>query len=180
VTPRVLRPALHASTALVLLTLFRSWHLLRLTLLAGGLVALVVETVRLGRPGVAAGFERLVPVFRATEARRPSGAGWLFVAYALVAWLPPPAPAAGVLAGALADPAAALVGGRWGRGPGKSWPGTIAALVVGSGVLLAWGLPLRAALAGGALGAVLERWSGPSNDNLLIAPGVGLAVWLLV
>ena len=177
-TPRVLRSALHVSTALVLLTLLDSWQLLKLTLLAGGVVALVVETVRLRSPAMAGGLQRLVPVFRAAEARRPSGAAWLFVAYALVAWLPPPAPAAAVLAGALADPAAALVGGRWGRGAAKSWPGTGAALAVGSLALLVWGLPLHTALAAGALGAALERWS-PFNDNLLIAPGVGLVVWLL-
>jgi dolichol kinase len=180
VTPRVLRSALHASTALALLTLLDSWQLLKLTLLAGGAAALVVETVRLRSPAVAGGLQRLVPVFRAPEARRPSGAAWLFVAYALVAWLPAPAPAAGLLAGALADPAAALVGGRWGGGAAKSWPGTIAALLVGALALLAWGLPAPAAVAGGAFGAALERWSGPFNDNLLIAPGVGLVVWLLV
>ena len=54
-----------------------------------------------------------------------------------------------------------------------------AALVAGSVALLAWGLPVHAALAGGALGAAGERWSGPCNDNILIAPGVGLVVWLL-
>ncbi len=179
-TPRVLRPTLHASTALVLLTLLDSWQLLKLTLLAGGAVSLVVEAARLGSPAVATGLRRLAPVFRPSETRRPSGAAWLFVAYALVAWLPPPAPAAGVLAGALADPAAALVGTRWGGGAAKSWPGTIAALAVASLALLAWGVPLPVALAGGGLGAALERWSGPFDDNLLIAPGVGLIVWLLV
>ena len=178
-TPRLLRPALHASTALLLFTLLDSWQLLKLTLLAGGVVTLIVETARLASPVVADGLRRLVPVFRAPEGRRPSGAAWLFVAYALVAWLPPPAPAAAVLAGALADPAAALVGSRWGGGAAKSWPGTVAALVVASGALLVWGLPASTALAAGALGAALERWPGPFDDNLLIAPGVGLIVWLL-
>jgi dolichol kinase len=180
VRPRVLRPALHASTALLLLTLLDSWHLLKLTLIAAGAAALVVETARLSSPAVAGGLCRLVPVFRDAEARRPSGAGWLFVAYALAAWLPPPAPAAGLLVGALADPAAALVGGRWGAGVAKSWPGTAAALIVGTGALLAWGLPAPAALAGGVVGAALERWPGPFDDNLLIAPAVGLVAWLLL
>jgi dolichol kinase len=180
VTPRVLRSALHASTALLLLTLLDSWQLLKLTLLAAGATALVVETVRLSSPAVAGGLRRLVPVFRDAEGQRPSGAAWLFVAYALAAWLPPPASAAAVLAGALADPAAALVGGRWGAGVAKSWPGTAAALAVGTAALLAWGLPVSAALAGGVLGAALERWPGPFDDNLLIAPGVGLVVWLLL
>ena len=178
-TPRVLRSVLHASTALLLLTLFHSWHWLRVALVSAGIVALVVEVVRLSSPAAGETLRRLVPVFRPGEARRPSGAAWLFVAYALVAWLPAPAPAAGVMAGALVDPAAALVGGRWGAPAAKSWSGTVAALVTGILVLLAMGLPLRTALAGGVLGAGLERWSGPVNDNLLIAPGVGLLVWLL-
>ena len=41
-TPRVLRSLLHASTALVLLTLLDSPQLLKLTLLAGGIAAMVV------------------------------------------------------------------------------------------------------------------------------------------
>ena len=60
-TPRVLRPLLHASTALVLLTLLDSPKLLKLTLLAGGIAPLVVETVPPRSPAVAGGLERPGP-----------------------------------------------------------------------------------------------------------------------
>jgi dolichol kinase len=179
VRPRVLRPLLHAATALVLLTLLDSWWLLQATVLVGGAAAVLVETLRLTSPVVRDGLSRLVPVFRVSEARRPSGAAWLFVAYALVSWLPPPVPAAAILVGALADPAAALVGGTWGRGAPKSWYGTVAALAVGLTAVMAVGLPVTVAVAAGALGAAAERWPGRFDDNLLIAPAVGLVVWAL-
>jgi hypothetical protein len=42
------------------------------------------------------------------------------------------------------------------------------------------GIPL-VAVVGGAVGAMaLERWSGPLNDNLVVAPGAALIVWLLL
>lgn len=176
----LLRPLLHASTALLLLTLLGSWGLLRGVLLAAGLAAVGFEAVRLGVPSVRELVAKLVPVFRPEEARRPSGAGWLVVSYALVAWLPPPAPLAAVLAGALADPAAAMVGRRLGGGVAKSWPGTLAAFVVGTGALWLGGIAPAAATVAGVVAAALERWPGPFDDNLLIAPGVGLTVWWLV
>jgi len=174
-----LRPLLHAGTALLLLTLLQSWQLLRAVLLLGGLAAVAFEALRLGQPAVRELAGRLVPVFRPDEAARPSGAAWLFVGYALAAWMPPPAPAAAVLAGALADPAAALVGGRFGGGRAKSWPGTIAAFGAATAALWIFGIPPLAAAAAGAAAAALEHWPGPVNDNLLVAPGVGLMVWWL-
>lgn len=174
-----LRPLLHAGTALLLLTLFHSWQALRGALVLGGLVAVAFEVLRLSRPEVRQLAARWVPVFRPHEATRPSGAAWLFVGYALAAWMPAPAPAAAVLAGALADPAAALVGERFGRGRSKSWPGTVAALAVAAGAMWLAGIPPLAAGAAGLAAAALEHWSGPVNDNLLVAPGAGLVVWWL-
>jgi dolichol kinase len=179
VTPGWLRPLLHAATALLLLTLLQSWQALRSTLVLAGLLAVAFETVRLSRADVRDLAARWVPVYRPEEAGRPSGAVWLFIGYALAAWMPVPAPAAAVLAGALADPAAALVGGRFGHGRPKSWPGTAAALTMAAGALLVLGLPPLAVAGGGLAAAALERWSGPINDNLLVAPGVGLVVWWL-
>lgn len=174
-----LRALLHAATALLLVTLLHSWQAFRGTLVLGGLAAVAVEALRLSRPQIRDLLARWVPVFRPHEAARPSGAGWLFVSFALTAWMPAPAPAAAVLAGALADPAAALVGGRFGGGLAKSWPGTVAALTVAAGALWLAGIPPLAAGAAGLVAAALERWSGPVNDNLLVAPGVGLVVWWL-
>lgn len=175
-----LRPALHASTALLLLTVLVSARLFRSVLVVAGLGAVVFEALRLTLPPVRDLAARLVPVFRAGEARRPSGAGWLFLGYALCAWMPLPATLSAVLAGALADPAAAVVGTRWGHGVPKSWPGTVAAFLAGA--LALWVIArLSPAVAATAalVAAVLERWPGRFDDNLLIAPGVGLTVWWL-
>lgn len=174
-----LRPLLHAGTALLLLALLASWQALRGVLVVAGLAAVAFEALRLSLPVVRDLAACWVPVFRPYETGRPSGAGWLFVGYALAAWMPAPAPAAAVLAGALADPAAALVGGRFGRGLPKSWPGTVAAFAVAAGALWVFGIPARAAALAGLAAAALERWSGRVDDNLLIPPGVGLIVWWL-
>lgn len=178
-TPGGLRALLHASTALLLVALVQSWQALRAALVVAAVAAVAFEAVRLTRPAVGAWTARWVPVFRPHEAARPSGAAWLFVGYALAAWMPAPAPAAAVLAGALADPAAALVGGWLGWGQPKSWPGSAAAFVVAAVPVWALGLAPVSAGAAGLAALALERWSGPLNDNLLIAPGVGLVVWWL-
>lgn len=177
----MLRPALHAATALILLTLLESARTFRAALIAAGLAAVIFEALRLALPAVQDLVARLVPVFRQREARRPSGAGWLFLGYALCAWLPLPAGMSAVLAGALADPAAAVVGARFGKGLPKSWAGTLAAFAVAMVALLAVvKLNLPAAVLAALVAALLERWPGPFDDNLLIAPGVGLTVWWLV
>lgn len=175
------RPLLHASTALLLAALLDSWRLFRGVLVATGIAAVLFEAARLHWPAVAAWAARTVPVFRPGEGRKPSGAGWLFLGYALAAWFPPPAPAAAVLAGALADPAAAVIGRRFGAaGARKSWPGTATAFLVAAAAVWVWGAAPPAGLLAGAVAAALERWPGPFDDNLLVAPGVGLVVWWLV
>jgi dolichol kinase len=164
----------------MLLPLLDSARTFRALLLAAGLAAAAFEALRLGFPAVGDLAARLVPVFRPRESSRPSGAMWLFLGYALCAWMPLPASASSVVAGALADPAAAVVGTRFGKGRPKSWPGTLAALVMAAVALWVFvHLPLRLALLAALVAALLERWSGPFDDNLLIAPGVGLTVWWL-
>jgi dolichol kinase len=176
----LLRPALHAGTVIILLPLVDSARTFRAALLAAGLGAVAFEALRLGLPPVRDLAARLVPVFRPREAARPSGAAWLCLGYALCAWMPPTASVSAVLAGALADPAAAVVGTRFGSGGPKSWPGTLAAFVMAAVVLrVVVHLPLSAAVLAGLVAALLERWPGPFDDNLLIAPGVGLTVWWL-
>jgi dolichol kinase len=180
VKSRLLRPALHAGTALLLLALLDSERAFRAVLVVAGLAAVALEALRLGCSPVRDLAARLVPVFRPREAARPSGAAWLFLGYALCAWMPLPATVSAVLAGALADPAAAVVGGRFGRGRPKSWPGTLAVFVMAVVLLrVVVHLHLPPALLAGLVAALLERWPGPFDDNLLIAPGVGLSVWWL-
>jgi dolichol kinase len=170
---------LHASTAGVLLLLLVSSTALRAGTVIVALLAFVFEAVRLIHPAARRAIERGLPVFRPREHTRISGAAWLAVGYAAAAWLPAPAPVAGILAGALADPAGSWIGGRWGGGQRKSGVGTLAVAVVAGAAALMAGITLPAAAACGVLGAALERWPGPLDDNLLVAPGVaGLAALL--
>jgi dolichol kinase len=107
-----------------------------------------------------------------------NGATWLCVGYALASWFPPMAPAGGILVAALADPAAALAGGLAGPSRGKTAHGSVAALMVSLVALWLVGFSWPATLCGAVVGAVLERWPGPLDDNVLIAPGVACVVWL--
>jgi dolichol kinase len=179
VSPDGARRALHVASAVVVLPVLHSITAFRLVALWGATLAASVELLRLSSPRVGRWLAARVPVYRPGETQRPSGAMWLAFGYALAAWVALPAAVAGILAGALADPAAAWCGQRWGRGAGKSWIGSGAVLVVTAGVTMAVGVaPLTAVLAG-LVASALERWSGPVNDNLLIAPGVAVFVALL-
>jgi dolichol kinase len=79
----------------------------------------------------------------------------------------------------VADPAASLVGGRWGGGVPKSWIGTAAALLAAAAMLAALGLSFPSVMAGSLAAAAVERWSRPVDDNLVIAPGVAAVVWIV-
>jgi dolichol kinase len=180
VTGPALRRILHAGTALLLLIVpLFSWDHLRWMLTVGVVCAAGVEALRLSRPSVRTWLDRYIPVFRSREARRPSGAAWLAAGYAIAAWVPAPAPAAGILVAALADPAASWMGTRAGPAAGKTWVGTGAAWAVGVSALVALGYPWVVATVAAAAGAGLERWNGALDDNLTVAPGVAAAVFLL-
>jgi len=138
-----------------------------------------LDWARRRRPATRRAFRRLAPAFRAEEDTRVSGPVWLWLGYAIAAWGPAAAATGGILAAALADPAAALVGRALGGGARKSWAGTTAAGMVGLTLLLLLGVSVPAALAGALTAAALERWSGPLDDNLLIAPGVTAVLWLV-
>lgn len=141
--------------------------------------AVLLEVLRLRVPAVRQGLATVVPVYRERERQRPSGAMWLALGYAVAAWMPPHAAVAGILAGGLADPAGAVVGSRFGDGAPKSHPGSLAVAVTALLVVHVAGVPWMAAAVAGAGAAVVERWSGPLDDNLLVAPVVGLVVALL-
>ncbi len=134
------------------------------------LVAVLAEIARLGSSRVGALVRHLGGgVFRPAEARSPSGAGLLALGYGLAWWLfPPRAAEAGIVVAALADPAAALVGSRLGRGAAKSLPGTAACACVAALALTI----LRASPAGivvAALGAAAaERVPWRGADNLAV------------
>ena len=175
-----LRRLIHAATVLLLVVpIVASWDLFRGILIAGTMIGLVLETVRIKVQTVQAPLARFSPLFRSGEVNRLSGAWWLCLGYCVAAWVPQPGAAAGILVGALADPAASLVGSARGRPSPKTAHGSGAAFAVAMLALAPMGLPWTAVIGGALVGTALERWSGPIDDNLLIAPGVASAVWLL-
>lgn len=173
-----LRSLVHISTASLLLVGVWSWELLRIFLHATVALALVLELWRLRSPRFNRWLVRTFPLFRDKEAGSLSGAFWLAAGYAAASWFPYPWGAAGILVGALADPSGALVGRSLGFNGRKSWPGTAAVGFVAGVTLWALGLPLRAVLGGAVVAASAERWSGPLNDNLLVAPLSAAICWL--
>jgi dolichol kinase len=172
---------LHLSSgAIVLLVPLTSWLMLRVVLVSGAALAAVAEVVRLRVPGVAGLLRTAVPVYRARERIRPSGAMWLAVGYALAAFADPPAPAAGVLVAACADPAAALVGSRGARGSvtGKTIHGTVVHWLVAAVVLGILGWSWSAIVIGACVASAVERWPLGLDDNLLVPPATAFAVML--
>jgi dolichol kinase len=165
-----LRRALHAASATVALLTLISPAALRLGTAYLAATMLALEAARLRSDAVAGVLRRVIPVYRDRERRRPSGALWLLLAYAACAWFPHPAALAGILVGGLADPAGAVVGTRFGRGTGKSAPGSAAVAGVAMLVALAIGVPVLVAAVAAAAAAMAERWSGPVDDNLAVGP----------
>jgi dolichol kinase len=162
-----------------------------LVLLVGALtVAVTVELARQRVGRVRGLFVRVVgPLLREHEHDRWSGATWMAAAYALaVVLFARPVAVAAMLAVALGDAAAAIVG-RWAgarrarvgaQAPaGKTWAGSAAcAIASAGGALLVARLPLTAALACGVAAALAERPRGPGDDNLRIALAAGVAATL--
>ena len=175
-----LRRLLHAASGATLLVVpVFSWQFLRAVLLGAAALAVAGEAIRLGFPGVQAWLTRRLPVFREREAARPSGAMWLAVGYAAASLTPFPAPAAGILVGALADPAAAWVGLREGVTGRKTIRGSGAHLIVALAVLYGMGVGWIAAVAASVIATALERWPLGLDDNVLVAPATALTVALL-
>ena len=175
-----LRRTLHVSTAfLVLVGDYVGWGTMRVWLLGFAAAAIVVEFLRLRNARFSGVLSRAVPVFRPKESRKPSGAFWLLLGYVGAAWIPAPGAAAGILVGAVADPMASVVGGRWGGDVPKSWVGSLAVFAASLGVLTLLGLSLLSITAASAAAAAVERWSQPVDDNFVVAPAVAAVVWLL-
>lgn len=175
-----LRRLLHVASATVLLTVpIDSWNALRWCLIAAAVLGLVVDGMRIFSRRIAGRLHRAIPVFRESERNRLSGATWLAIGYLAAAFVPVPAPAAGILVGATADPAASLIG-SWNREPGrKTLRGSFAALVVSALALSVLAFPLQTVVVGSVVATLLERWSYPFNDNLVVPPSVALVAWIL-
>lgn len=148
------------------------------------LVALNVELARRVSPGFAAAFRRwLGGMLKEREQIRLTGATTLAVGFTIAAVLFPGAPALGaILFVGLADPAAAIVGTRWGhrRYPGgKSAAGSFAFFVVVLALAVALGSGRWTAfLVAGTL-TLVEAFSFRVDDNLYL-PAAGAAALVLV
>lgn len=174
---RGLRRLIHASTALVLLVLVARPGAFQQTVWALTVLAVLTELLRFSSEGFNEWIRRSVPVFRPAEERRLSGATALWIGYSIAVLFPPTAATAGILAAALADPTASLVGGRWGSGPGKTNVGSLAVFIVVLVVTLGIGKHFVAAGVAAAAGTVVERLSGPIDDNFVVAPVVAAVFW---
>lgn len=176
------RRLLHLSSGgLALIAPLTSWSLLRVVLASAAVLVVLHEIVRLRVPAVDAWLRGTLPVYRPRERTRPSGAMWLLIGYALAALSAPPAPAAGILVAACADPAASLVG-SWGGSPApgaKTLRGSVTHWLVAAGVLALLGWPWSAVLLGASIASLAERWSLGLDDNLLVPPATALTVMLV-
>jgi len=176
------RRALHAASALLGPLAF--WlpgrgGTLTLSGLAG--FALFLEAWRHASPavhGLIASAGR--PVFRPIEDRGVSGPTALACGY-LLTWLlfEPAAAASAMVVAGLADPAAALLGRRFGNGQRKSAVGSAACAVTAAGVLAAAGAPASTIVAGGIVAALAERAPWRGADNVLVPLSVGLTIGML-
>jgi dolichol kinase len=181
-----LRKLIHlAGAAFPLLYLFAS----RAVVLAVALVALaamlLVEWGRQRWPALERLFKDLVgPALREDEQRRPTAGlpSMLAILFTLIA-VPRPFAIPAMLYAQVGDPAAEIVGRRWGRHrlpSGKSWEGSLGcfAASLAVGLLCTLLLPLSPGVA--ALGAALATLAEAlaPGDNLVMAPLSGLAMTL--
>jgi dolichol kinase len=133
-------------------------------------IAALAEIARLSSMRNRAFVDRLAGgAFRPAETDAPSGAGTLALGYALAWWLFPPAAAeAAIVVAAVADPAAALVGSRFGGGVAKSLPGSLACAVVAALVLGLFHVrPVGVAVTAVAA-ALAERAPWRGTDNIAV------------
>jgi dolichol kinase len=161
-------------------------HVAAATVLAGAtFIALSIEAARRWSGRFGARFTDLLgPMMRPREHRHLTGATTLAIGYTLAVLLLPGWPAvAGILVAGVADPAAALVGRRFGRHRypgGKSVEGSAAFLALAFLALLA--LP-GVGVAGAAFVAlgltVVEALTLPVDDNLYL-PALGAAAVALI
>ncbi|MBX3134410.1 MAG: hypothetical protein KF689_13590 [Gemmatimonadaceae bacterium] len=185
----VARKALHAATAALPI----AWaygaltaEQVRAALSAAVAIAVIVELLRRNAPSVQSRFLAAVgPLLRAREEHALTGATWLALGMASVAWLAPERAAIAALwAAAVGDAAAALAGRavralRRRPATGKTIAGAVAcalATALGARWLLAVTPGVAAAL--GVVAAAAEWPARPGDDNLRITLAVAVAATL--
>lgn len=175
----------HASGALIVL-LYRGLEIPR-PLAAGILLSiaaflLLLDLARHRMPGLQDLFRRkLHLILDAKDMRGLNGSTLYFGGCALaVALFPANAAGGGVLALALGDPMAAIVGSsvrspRWGKVSLAGSAACFAAATLGARCFFPWPV----ALAGGAAATLLEAFAGSKLDNLFIPLGTALVLGTL-
>lgn len=153
------------------------------------------EALRLAVPAVNVRLIALLgPFLKPREKRSPTAATYMALASLLVLFLfGTPIAALALLYAALGDPAAGVVGTRYGRLRvrvlgrrlgAKSVEGTLAFFGASAAVALAlWAAgvygPLWPALVGAAVAALVEFLPIPVEDNLTVPLASGIVMWLL-
>jgi len=189
----VLHVCMGLTTTALVYPLPRAW-----LIAAPGLVALFAWTSEISRarsPRVNAALMRFFgPVAHAHEWRRINSSTWFTTALLLLAlFFPKVSCAMATLTLGLGDPAAALVGRRWGRtrlGSNRSLEGTLTFVVVASLACFALlrtlhpqyslGTAALVALAAGVSGALAEVLSTRVDDNFSIPMSVGVVTAALL
>jgi dolichol kinase len=186
----VVRKTLHVATAVVPIAWgfgYVSTQWVRIALTGAALVAVMVELLRFASPAISRPFVRAFgALLRAYERHAFTGATWLAIAMAAVAWLAPARAAVIALwAAAVGDAAAALVGRaiaahREDSSSQKTLSGSLAAaLSTAVGAVWLVRAPLWMALTLGAVAAAAEWPARPLNDNVRIVGAVALAAVVL-
>jgi dolichol kinase len=179
------RRIFHAANGIVIvlaLTTVPIGHWTALGLLGAALVVMaLMDWVRMGNPQLNHLFFRTFPsLVSPREASKVASSTWYALGVVLALLLFPRQEAlAGILVLALADPAAGLVGRRWGRWPfgAGTLEGSAAFVAVAFVVILPFA-PWWAAMAAAVVAALVERTPWPLDDNLLVPVTVAAVLHL--
>jgi dolichol kinase len=182
----LLRKLIHLAMAIV--PLVGWWISYQAALVLAGLLvaaSVAIEVARRGWPGVDHLLWRLIPsVFREWENHRVLGSTW-FTLGALLTLLLFGRDAGGtaILFLAWGDPAAEVIGRRWGpKGRRKTLAGSLgcflACLLAGVVGIGLGGLSPWVVCVGALVATLVERWSPPPDDNLWLPTVSGLALAL--
>lgn len=184
------RKAIHLATAGIPIAWSLNWidaRTVQVALVVAAVVAVSVELLRFASQKFSRAFtDSFGPLLRPHEQRAITGATWLALGMAAVAWLAPARVAIVALwAAAVGDAAAALVGRavaamRAAAATHKTLAGSLAAaLSTALGVVWLGGAPLWMALTLGAVAAAAEWPARPWDDNVRIVVAVAIAAVVL-
>jgi dolichol kinase len=183
--PQPWRRVFHATNGIILVLALKTlpvghWTALGLLGAAFAVMALV-DWVRLGSPRLNSLFFRTFPALVSPrEASKVASSTWYALGVILALLLFPRQEAlAGILVLALADPAAGLVGRRWGRWPfgAGTLEGSAAFVAVAFVVILPFA-PWWAALSAAVVAALVERTPWSVDDNLTVPVTVAAVLHL--